>query len=59
VQDWLLGGHVDLLLQVFALSKAAVLRRLRLRLPTLPTERLQAVLTQVGGVALALWQHGP
>ncbi len=36
-----------------------MLRRLRLRLPTLPTERLQQVLTQVGGVALTLWQHGP
>ncbi len=69
-QDWLLGGlakaglHLpakldvagllDLLLQVFDLTKAAVLHRLRLRLPTLPTERLQQVLTQVGGVALTL-----
>jgi hypothetical protein len=75
VQDWLLGGlanaglHLparldvagllDLLLQVFDLTKAAVLHRLRLRLPNLPTERLQQVLTQVGGVALTLWQHGP
>ncbi|HET9504053.1 MAG TPA: hypothetical protein VFO93_10960, partial [Hymenobacter sp.] len=75
VQDWLLGGLanaglllparldlaglLDLLLQVFDLTKAAVLHRLRLRLPTLPTERLQQVLTQVGGVALTLWQHGP
>jgi hypothetical protein len=75
VQDWLLGGLaqaglrlparldvagiIDVLLQVFALTKAAVLHRLRQRLPSLPTERLQQVLTQVGGVALALWQHGP
>ena len=74
-QDWLLGGlaqaglHLparldlagllDLLLQVFDLTQAAMLRRLRQRLPTLPIERLQAMLTQVGGVALALWQHGP
>jgi len=53
------AGLLDVLLQVFDLTKAAVLRRLRQRLPTLPVERLQAMLTQVGGVALALWQHGP
>ena len=79
VQDWLLGGlakaglHlparldlagvIDLLLQVFDLTKAAVLNRLRQRLMAVigaaNMGRVEELLAQVGGVALTLWQHGP
>jgi hypothetical protein len=79
VQDWLLGGlakaglhlpgHldlagvIDLLLQVFNLTKAAVLSRLRQRLAAVlgapNVGRVEELLAQVGGVALTLWQHGP
>ncbi|MDB5269652.1 MAG: hypothetical protein JWP58_2692 [Hymenobacter sp.] len=79
VQDWLLGGlakaglHlparldmagvIDLLLQVFKLTKTALLGRLRTRLVAVigpeNAARLEEVVAQVGGVALTLWQHGP
>jgi hypothetical protein len=79
VQEWLLGGlaraglHLparldlagvmDLLLQVFDLTKTALLGRLRRRLAAVlgpeRLARLEDVLTQVGGVALVLWQRGP
>ena len=79
VQDWLLGGlakaglHlparldvagvIDLLLQVFHLTKTALLGRLRQRLAAVigPENlgRLEEVIAQVGGVARTLWQHGP
>jgi hypothetical protein len=79
VQDWLLGGlakaglHlparldlagvIDLLLQVFQLTKAAVLSRLRQRLAAVlgaaNVGRVEELLARVGGVALTLWQHGP
>ena len=79
VQDWLLGGlakaglHrpaqldlagvIDVLLQLFDLTKAAVLGRLRRRLAQVigadNMDRLEEVIARVGGVALALFQRGP
>jgi len=53
------SGGIEVLLQVFDPTKAAVLRHLRQRLPNLPRECLPQALTQVGGVALILWQHSP
>ncbi len=54
-----MSGGIEVLLQVFDPTKAAVLRHLRQRLPNLPRECLPQALTQVGGVALILWQHSP
>ena len=71
MQDWLLGGLakaglrlparldlagvIDLLLQVFDLTKAAVLNRLRQRLAAVigaaNMGRVEELLAQVGGVA--------
>jgi hypothetical protein len=78
-KDWLLGGLakagltlpaqldvagiIQLLLQVFNLTKDALIGRLRERLVAVigaeNAERLEEIIAQVGGVAVTLWQQGP